>query len=197
MSLKLVKCPNCGATQTKYYNPSLVVTCDKCRAEYKPFATDNTASKFTFSSRKPTQQFIQLITGLLQHRQKGITSADLVKHNNQAVTFYSISEFKYNNMQLVKQTESFSDAVMIEIEPKANKMIIGTEQSQNVYVPVTKMELSQHNGQSLLHWTVMDYAGAIYKVVKLMSPDGFVQIKLIPTDRNEQFIHNVCELPKL
>jgi hypothetical protein len=74
-------------------------------------------------------------------------------------------------------------------------MIVGTEHNQMVYSRVTKMELSHHNGQALLHWRVLDQLEGFYTVVKLMSPDGFVQIKFITDYDTKQIIHNVCELP--
>lgn len=196
MSRQLIKCPNCGASTTRDYNPTLVVTCDNCLAEYKPFAPyDGAAPKFTFSSRKPRQNFIEYIQRTLQDRQKEISNADLVKHRNQTVRFYSVYEFKFKDMRPVRQTNPFSDMIMIEIEPNGKKMTIGSEQNKWAYFQVSDMDIGYHEGKALLYWTAMDMSETVYTVVKLMSPDGIIQIKLISKDGKQQDIHSVCELP--
>lgn len=133
---------------------------------------------------------------LFQNRQKAITNADIVKHNNNDVSFYSISQAIFNNMRLVSSTPHFSDQVMIEIERNANNMIIGTDREQKVYRKVSEMQLAHHDGNGLLHWIVTDDRNNKFTAVKLIAPDGMVQIKLISADNTTQIIHNVCELPQ-
>ncbi|MFD0751272.1 hypothetical protein ACFQZS_14070 [Mucilaginibacter calamicampi] len=84
---------------------------------------------------------------------------------------------------------------MIEIQPNGKKMTIGTEKETWEYVPVTGMDIGYHEGKALLYWTAVDVLGITYTMVKLMSDDGVVQIKLITRNGEEQIIHNVCELP--
>jgi len=146
---------------------------------------------------KPTRQFINMISVLFQDRQKSISNDDLVKHRNQSISYYSISQAKFVNMQIVSQTEPFSDQIIIEIEQNANRLIIGTDQKQNVYRKLSNMELSYANGQPLVHWRVSAADDSTFTAIKLIAPDGMVQLKLISFDNTTQIIHNVCELPNM
>jgi hypothetical protein len=146
---------------------------------------------------KPSQQFINMISLLFQNRQKAISNDDLIKHSNQNISFYSISQAKFVNMKIVSQTEPFSDQVIIEIEQNANRLIIGTDQGERVYRKLSNMELAYANGQPLIHWRVSNADHSMFTVVKLLAPDSMLQLKLISFDNTIQIIHNVCELPNI
>jgi hypothetical protein len=149
----------------------------------------------TTITMKPSPQFINMISVLYQQRQKAITNNDLIKHSNQSLTFYSISEAKFVNLRIISQTDHFSDQVMIEIEQNATRMIIGTDREEKIYRKLSNMELTNADGHNLIHWRVSDSDHNMFTAVKLISPDGAVQIKLISFDNTTQIIHNVCELP--
>lgn len=144
---------------------------------------------------KPNQQFINMISALFQNKQKSITQADVAKHNNHNVTFYSISHARFANMQMIIKTEAFSDQILIEIERNATRTIIGTDQQQKIYRKLSDLQLSYHNGQGLLHWTVANENDEVFTIVKLLAVDGTLQLKLISADTTTQIIHNLCELP--
>ncbi|MDF2435354.1 MAG: hypothetical protein JWP44_4985, partial [Mucilaginibacter sp.] len=144
---------------------------------------------------KPNQQFINMVSALFQNKQKSITQADITKHNNHNVTFYSISHARFVNMQMINKTEAFSDQLLIEIERNATRIIIGTDREEKIYRKLSDLQLSYHNGQGLLHWTVANENDEVFTVVKLLATDGTPQIKVISADTTIQIIHNVCELP--
>ena len=63
------------------------------------------------------------------------------------------------------------------------------------YRRISPMEFTIHEGKGLLYWKVQHMILQDFIVVKLMSEDGCVQIKLISEDQQTQTIYNVCELP--
>lgn len=144
---------------------------------------------------KPTQQFINMIGNLYQSRQKAVTNSDYNKHNNGSVSFYIISEMTVQDFKVVKQTEPFSDQKLIEIGKNVVDMVIGNDQSQTEYKRTDSMKFELHEGNGLLHWKVQNTRGEKFTVVKLLAPDGCVQLKLITADNKTQYVYNVCELP--
>lgn len=133
----------------------------------------------------------------MQRTPKPIDIFESFRHTDQSFTYYSISQAKFIDEKLVSSTQPCSDKVMIEISRHAYEMIIGTDEYQTVYKGLTLMEMAIYNKQKMLHWRVSDDKNNIYTAVKLMSPEGIVQIKLISSDNKVQIIHNVCELPDM
>ncbi|WP_423149771.1 hypothetical protein [Rubrolithibacter danxiaensis] len=144
---------------------------------------------------KPSQSFINMIRVLMQSKQHSITNSDYNKIRNGDTSFYIISEMTFKNFNVIKQTEPFSDQKMIEISKEGKTMVIGTESQQTEYRKTSSIELTDYNGNKLLHWKVENQNKEAFTVVKLLSPDGFLQLKLITADESTQFIYNVCELP--
>jgi hypothetical protein len=133
----------------------------------------------------------------MQRPPKPIDTVEMFRHMDQSVTYYSISQAKFVNMKLVSETSPFSDSILIEIERLGYRLFIGREDVKEEYLLLSNMECNIHNGQRLIHWTVADKHYNRFTVVKLLAPDGIVQIKLISSDNQTQIIHNVCELPDL
>ncbi|NEU09793.1 hypothetical protein GZH53_15810 [Flavihumibacter sp. R14] len=144
---------------------------------------------------KPTQPFINMISGFYQLRQKSVTNSDYNKHHNGSISFYVLSEARMESLKVVHQTEPFSDQKMIEISKNAESFIIGDDRNQTEYKRVTPMKLETYEGKSFLHWNVESMNKVQLTVIKLMSPDGCVQLKLMSADRKTQWVYNVCELP--
>ncbi len=144
---------------------------------------------------KPTQQFITMIAGLFQSRQKAITNSDYNKHHNGPITFYIMSEITMLDSKIIKQTEAFSDQKLIEVGKNVVDMVIGDDQNYQEYKRTDFMKFETHQGQGLLHWRMQNNRGDMFTVVKLMSPDGCVQLKLITADNRTQYVYSVCELP--
>ncbi len=146
---------------------------------------------------KPTPQFVNMISSLYQSRQKTITNSDYLKHHSNVVTFYIMSEILLQGGKIVKQTELFSDQKLIEVGKNVESMIIGNDQNQVEYKKTNIMNFDMHEGKGLLHWKVQNSRGENFTVVKLMTPDDCVQIKLISADQTTQWLYNVCELPNM
>lgn len=144
---------------------------------------------------RPTQQFVNMIGVLYQSRQKAITQSDYNKHHNGPVTFYIMSEIVMQNGRIVSQSEPFSNQKLIEVGKNVEEMIIGTDQSYQEYKRKDFMKFESMQGQGLLHWKVQNNRGENFTAVKLMSPDGCVQLKIISDDQTTQWVYNVCELP--
>jgi len=137
-----------------------------------------------------------MISVLFQQRQKTITHDDLIKHNSRAVTFYSISKGKFVNDRLTDKTQPFSEQILIEIERGANRMIIGTDLSTDIYTRISPIEIDQYNGKGYLFWWATNERNAKYLVAKLLADDGTLQIKLVTEDNITHVVHNICELPQ-
>ena len=144
---------------------------------------------------KPSQQFQNMIAMLYQSRQKTISNLDLIKHRDNEVAFYSISKMVVNGLSVKSQTEAFSDQTFIEIDKGANNLNVIKENKVLKYRRISPMEFTIHEGKGLLYWKVQHMILQDFIVVKLMSEDGCVQIKLISEDQQTQTIYNVCELP--
>jgi hypothetical protein len=144
---------------------------------------------------KPSQQFINMISALFQKRQKAITIDDMVKHNQSAFTFYSISEGRFSGERLIKKTEAFSDQIMIEIERGANKTIVGTPVLNDIYTRTTAIKFDHTGGKGFIYWQANDSRNNQFYIVKLLADDGTMQIKIMTADQKSMTIHNVCQLP--
>lgn len=144
---------------------------------------------------KPDQQFINMIGLLYQSRQPQVTNLDLIKHTNQATAFYSISMITMRNGHAQSQTPPFSDRTIIEIDKGANHLNIIAEGIVTQYTRTSPLEYLDISGKGHVHWNVVNTNRQVFVAVKLMSPDGGVQIKLITADEVTQFVYNVCELP--
>jgi hypothetical protein len=144
---------------------------------------------------KPNQQFINMITGFYQSRQKSITNSDYNKHHNGSTTFYVLSEARMQSLSVVHQTEVFSDQKLIEVSKNAQSFIIGDDRNQTEYKRIEPMKLDTYQGNSFLHWKVESPVKEQLTVIKLMSPDGCLQFKLMSADQKTQWVYNVCELP--
>ena len=144
---------------------------------------------------RPNQQFINMINAFFLSRQKEVTSLDYKKHYNETTTFYIMSEVRMENLKSVYQTELFSDQKLIEISENAETFMIGNNISQREYKKTSPMKLENYQGNSFLHWKVESPNREQLTVIKLMSPDGCVQFKLMSADQKTQWVYNVCELP--
>lgn len=142
---------------------------------------------------KPSEQFKNTILGLLQTSQKTITNQDLAKHNSQAVTYYLISKMIYRNGDLHRWTEPFSDRTLIELSAKCDSIKI----PENIHSlsRISEVEFLSHGGNNFIAWVAKTSLFDQMTIVKIISPDGVTQIKVISKDQKEQIIYNVCELP--
>jgi hypothetical protein len=141
----------------------------------------------------PSQQFKSAILGLLQNSPKTISSQDLIKHNGQATTYYIISSMVFKNNQLQKSTDPFSEKGLLEVSRAADKVKVPYEVFS--YNRSSAIELLNHQGKNFIAWVATDGFGRDVTIVKIISPDGVTQIKVISKDQTEQVIFNVCELP--
>lgn len=143
----------------------------------------------------PSKEFKMMITSFLQNRQTSVSTNDVSKHSNRTIDFYSISKIKMNGNSIVSQTTPLSEDQMIEIKQGGSTLTIYDDINREEYVQVSAMNFTTHQGKGLLYWTAKNRLGEVYTIVKLMSPDGFVQIKLIHPNQQIQIVHNVCEMP--
>ncbi|PTQ96832.1 hypothetical protein C8P68_104323 [Mucilaginibacter yixingensis] len=137
-----------------------------------------------------------MIAVLYNQRQRSVTQDDITKHNNSEVHFYSISQMTTANNTLVSSTTPFSNSVLIAIDRGANWTTIGDERQEIKYRRTSPMSYEVVNGKGLIYWTATRNDQTLnFVIVKLISEDGCVQIKIIPENSPNQTIHNVCELP--
>ena len=144
---------------------------------------------------KPNQQFINMVTMLFQQRQTTVSRHDLVKHQANQTVFYPISRMVARNGNLITQTEPFSEDVIIELDAGCDHMYFISAQSTISFMRTSPLDFTAIDGGGFLYWQVRSVEGTEYTVVKMMSSDGCVQIKLITSDEITQTIYNVCELP--
>jgi len=144
---------------------------------------------------KPNQQFINMIAMLYEQRQTTISRQDLTRHQNNETSFYAISRMVTRNGYIVTQTEPFSEQMIIELDKGCDNMYFISKQETTRFIRATPLEFTLLQGAGILYWQVRSTTGSVYTAVKLMSPDGCVQLKLITSDEITQMIYNVCELP--
>ena len=144
---------------------------------------------------KPTQQFIQMIAGLLPNQQKEITRNDVIRHNTRDITYYSVCTGTFVNNVLKSQTAVFSEQILVEIKKGADKVIIGTDLSETIYTKTSPIQFENPGKQAFLCWNVVDKNGKAFIIAKMIAEDGTTQIKIVSPNGLDQIVHNVCELP--
>ena len=141
----------------------------------------------------PSQPFKSAVLGLLPNAPKTITSADITKHNSQEITYYVISKMVYKNNILTDSTSPFTGKSLLIVRPGADFMRVPDHLSG--YKRVSPIELLSHGGKNFLAWVAEGNFAIQVTIVKIISPDGVTQFKVISKDQTEQRIYNVCELP--
>ncbi len=141
----------------------------------------------------PSQQFKSAVLGLLHNAPKTITSADITKHNSQETTYYIISRMIYKNNQLYDSSTPFTDKGLIVLKRNADSAKFPDHLF--AYSRTSPIELLSHSGKNFLAWVATGNFSEPYTIVKIISPDGVTQFKVISQDQTEQRIYNVCELP--
>lgn len=100
---------------------------------------------------------------------------------------------KYRNGQMVSATQPFDDSYIITIKRRAESLKVQFDIQP--YMRTSEIELLSHQGKNFLAWVAEGAFDIPATIVKIISPDGVTQIKIISQDQTEQQIFNVCELP--
>lgn len=141
----------------------------------------------------PSQQFKSAVLALLQNAPKTITSADVTKHSNQDTTYYIVSTMVYKKNLPPDVEPPFYRKGLLTVKGKDAKLRVPDHFS--AYSRVSPIELLSHEGKNFLAWVAEGNFSEQVTIVKIISPDGVTQFKVISKDQTEQKIYNVCELP--